>query len=152
VTTNPCIANTSCNPTLGCVSTPKDCTNGSTSFCTIHLCDETFASGCTAEPYNCFLNASNSSCSVTNCSDTLATCETKQQSCFAYFGIVAGIVVAGVIVGTLAAALIIFGAMAGGAGYAVSQNMGHSGHTQVNSNPLYKEQGKVGVGLGSPRY
>lgn len=60
--------------------------------------------------------------------------------------------VAGVIVGTIAAALIIFGAMTGGAGYAVSQNMSHSGHTKVNTNPLYKQDGKAGIGLGSPRY
>jgi len=104
-------------------------------------------SGCTAEPYNCFLNASNATCSITNCSDTLAACETKEQACFAFFGIVAGIVVAGVVVGSVAAALIIFGAMTGGAGYAVSQNVNNGGHTKVNSNPLYKHEGKAGQGL-----
>jgi hypothetical protein len=147
VSTSPCVASTYCNASTGCVVTPKDCVNGSTSFCTIHVCDETFVTGCTAEPYNCFLNASNASCAITNCSDSLAACVTKQQTCFAFFGIVAGIVVAGVVVGTVAAALIIFGAMTGGAGYAVSQNVNNGGHTKVNSNPLYKNEGKAGQGL-----
>jgi len=157
VTTNPCIASTYCNASsavipagiavTGCVLVPKDCVNGSTSFCTVHICDESFVTGCTAEPYNCFLNASNTSCAITNCSETLAACETKQQVCFAFFGIIAGIVVAGVVIGSVAAALIIFGAMTGGAGYAVSQNVNNAGHTKVNSNPLYKHEGKAGAGL-----
>jgi hypothetical protein len=93
---SPCVANSYCDNVTGCVVVAKDCSNGTT-FCNIKFCDETFEDGCTGEPYNCFLNATNTSCAITNCSDTKGECETKDQVCFAFFGIVAGIVVAGVV-------------------------------------------------------
>jgi len=131
-------------PSKECIYTDVECPNST--FCNISRCADGF--GCVIESYDCGAgNLSNTSCDRIVCDDVDAACETIAGVCFSYFGIVAGIVVAGVIVGAIAAALIIFGAMTGGAGYAVSQNVNNAGHTKVNSNPLYKHEGKAGQGL-----
>jgi hypothetical protein len=141
--TNPCV-NTSVCTASGCQATFIDC-GGQGLFCSTHYCEDYF--GCTVEPTNCQVNASNETCSFANCSESLRECETIVQPCLAFLGIVAGLVVAGVVIGVVAAAIIIAGAAAGGGAAAVSQNYGHEQGHHVNVNPLYNHGTKTAAGI-----
>jgi hypothetical protein len=141
--TNPCVNSSVCTAT-GCQATLVDC-GGQGLFCSTHYCEDYF--GCTVEPTDCQANATNDTCSYANCSESLRECETIVKPCLAFLGVVAGLVVAGVVVGVVAAALIIAGAAAGGGAAAVSQNYGHEQGHHVNVNPLYNHQTKTAAGI-----
>jgi hypothetical protein len=141
--TNPCVNSSICTVT-GCQSTFIDC-GGEGLFCTTTYCEDYF--GCTVQPTDCQANATNETCSYSNCSEALRECETIEKPCLAFLGVIAGIVIAGVAVGAVAAALLIAGAAAAGGAAAVSQSHELERGQHVNMNPLYNQQTSSAAGL-----
>jgi hypothetical protein len=145
---NPCTNFSQCLNTTGnytCVSTPVDC-GGKGLFCSNFSCVDYF--GCSNDPRDCKGNISNKSCSTYNCSEVKQSCEKVEGVCFNFLGVVVGIVVGGLIGGVIAAALFILGLSAGGAAAAYSSSANEDNDRAIKENPLFKGQGRGGIGLG----
>lgn len=140
----------SCDSAIGCVFTPLDCSSYA-DICHDAACNDFAAVGdsaCLAQSIVCPVDTN---CTIAYCELENASsggCVNQSYACdIPFLGIVAGIT-AGVIAGvTVAAAFIAAAGMASGAAVAVSQNY-HTEHDHnVNTNPLYKQDGKCSEGL-----
>jgi hypothetical protein len=109
-------------------------------FCSNLTCIDYF--GCSAKPKDCQGNATNGTCSTYNCSETKRSCEKVNGVCFNFLGVVVGIIVGGLVGGLIAAAVFILGLSVGGAAAAYSSSANENNDRAINTNPLFRSQGR----------